>query len=224
MTRDELQHHMFATYTTLRIGLAIIAFAFPILLWLGGRLVGLPLQDSMSAYYHAYAADGQSMRNWFVGILFAVGVILYLYKGYSYRENYALNLAGIFAIGIAVFPMQWNCGDACSTFSLHGTFAALFFLAIAYVCFWCASDTLHLMKNPAREKWYRAIYRLIGIGLILTPVVALLLTLVLDQFKSFVFYGEMIGIFVFSAYWLVKSIEITTTHAETQALTKTADI
>ena len=89
MTRDELQHHMFATYTTLRIGLAVIAFAFPILLWLGGRVIGLPLQDSMSAYYHAFAADGQSMRNWFVGILFAVGVILYLYQGYSYRENYA---------------------------------------------------------------------------------------------------------------------------------------
>jgi hypothetical protein len=64
----KLDQHALATYFTLRRGVALIAIAFPLWLWIGGKLyAGLPLQNSMSAYYHA-ALDGKSMRDWFVGI------------------------------------------------------------------------------------------------------------------------------------------------------------
>lgn len=37
-----------------RLGLAVMAFAFPLLLWIGGYYLGhLSLPGSMSAYYHA---------------------------------------------------------------------------------------------------------------------------------------------------------------------------
>src|SRR5216684_1487516 len=143
MKPDKLQKHILGTYFSLRIGIAIVAMLFPFILWIGGRLyVGLPLQDSMSAYYHA-SINQTSMRDWFVGILFAVGIFLNLYKGYSNSENIALNFAGILAVGIAIFPMQWNCGTDCSWFSIHGLCAVLFFFCIAFVCIRCASDTLH---------------------------------------------------------------------------------
>ena len=219
MIKDGIQKHMLATYANLRIGVAAIAIAFPLLLWVGGAIQGLPLQDSMSAYYHAIIMD-KSMRNWFVGILFAVGVILYLYKGYSDRENYALNFAGAFAIGIAIFPMEWNCGDECKKITIHGICAVLFFLLIAYVCIRCAPDTLPLIRDEARERRFLRSYRLIGIALILSPLTALLLTLIFRQFESFTFFAEAAGIWAFASYWLLKSWEISSTNSEQRALSE----
>src|SRR5687768_1056650 len=88
---EYLHKHMFNTYFVLRKGMACTAIVFPLLLWWVGAWADIDLQGSMSAYYHT------SMRNWFVGLLFAVGGMLYLYKGFSMRENVALNLAGLFA-------------------------------------------------------------------------------------------------------------------------------
>jgi hypothetical protein len=223
MKSEELQNHITATYLTLRIGVAAIALAFPILLWGGGLLQEIPFQGSMSAYYHA-AVDGGSMRDWFVGVLFAVGVFLYLYKGFSFRENYALNFAGAFAIGIAIFPMEWDCGEACRKITLHGICAVAFFLCIAYVCIRCASETLRLLKDPALEKRYATIYMWLGIGMIASPLIALLLTLVFRRFSSYTFFAEAAGVWVFATYWLVKSRELSHTKAERLAIEKKIEI
>ena len=94
MKSDKLiQNHISATYFNQRIGLVSIAFAFPILLWVGGAIQAVEIQNSMSAYFHAdpivaslvadATPDDGVMRSWFVGTLFTVGAILYLYKGYS---------------------------------------------------------------------------------------------------------------------------------------------
>jgi hypothetical protein len=50
MKSGELQDHVFATYVSLRFGMAVIAIVFPLLLWFGGAMQGIPLQDSMSAW------------------------------------------------------------------------------------------------------------------------------------------------------------------------------
>jgi hypothetical protein len=219
MKPDDLQIHIFATYANLRIGVVAIAILFPFLLWGGGAIHGISLPDSMSAYYHV-TENGKSMRNWFVGILFALGIILYLYKGYSHQENYALNVAGVFAIGIAIFPMEWDCGEECNKLSAHGVSAVLFFLSVAYVCLRCASDTLDLMNDENREKRYRMYYRLIGAGLICSPLIAVLMTFISQQSKSYTFMAETAGIWVFGSYWLLKSWEIASTNAERLALSK----
>jgi hypothetical protein len=199
--------------------MVLLAVIFPFLLWIGGKVLSnLPLQGSMSAYYHG---AGGAMRDVFVGILFAVGALLYLYKGFTTLENYALNLAGAFAIGVALFPMEWECGAECKKFSLHGTFAVLLFLCIAYVCLFRASDTLRLMENQAKVKRYRVAYRLLGAGMIVSPAIAWLLTIVLQpraEERSIVFFVEAVAVFVFAAYWLVKSFEIASTDSIRLAL------
>src|ERR1700733_7449877 len=48
-----IEQQIKATYFALRIGAAVIAFVFPLLLWGGGKLAGFTLRDSMSAYYWA---------------------------------------------------------------------------------------------------------------------------------------------------------------------------
>ena len=177
MEGKNLRDHVVATYLTLRIGVAALALALPLLLSVGGLLLAdLELQTSMSAYYHAgYGA----MRNVFPGVLIAVAAFLVLYKGFTAFENWALNLAEVFLIGVALVPMEWNC-KTCSGFSAHGTFAVLFFLAIAYVCIFRAWDTLGLIRDKDRASAYQRFYRLMGWGMIASPAIAVALTFVLQ--------------------------------------------
>lgn len=218
MESDQLQQHVFATYRSLRVGVAVIAIILPLLLWFGGASLGIPLQESMSAYYHA-VAGGHSMRDWFVGILFAVGAFLYLYRGFSWQEDWALNFAGVFAVGIAIFPVPWNCSTACELASVHSACAIAFFACIAYVSLFRASDTLHLLKDERRERQFRRAYQATGALLLLSPLSAVLMALVFMQLKSYVFFAELAGIWAFACYWLVKSRELSITNAEHLALT-----
>ena len=222
MTPDSLQKHILATYVNLRVGMAVIGIVFPVLLYVGGRVFGLPLQDSISAYYHA-SADGKSMRDVFVGVLFALGVFLYLYKGYTVRENYALNLGGIFAIGVAMFPTEWDCGNACHDISIHGICAVSFFLAIAYVCIWRSGDTLALIKDVAVRQRYRRTYRTIGIAMATSPVIAMILTLFFQNLKSYVYFVELTGVWAFAAYWFLKSYELRDSSADRLAVGQSKD-
>jgi hypothetical protein len=99
------------------------------------------------------------MRSWFVGPLFVLGIFLYVYKGFSDTENWLLNIAGISALGVALFPMGWNCGNNCQSVSilgneitLHGTFAIISFLSMAAVALWCAKDTLYGIPELPKEQ------------------------------------------------------------------------
>ncbi len=213
MQSDKLQKHMLAVYLSLRIGIAVIAFAFPLFLWIGGAFKGIKVQDSLSAYYHA-AAHGQSMRDWFVGILFAAGPVLYLYKGFSRHEDWALNLAGICAIAIAEYPMPWDCGTTCGAITVHDVVTVSFFLCVAYVCFFCSADTLSMLNDAQRARQFHTLYRVSGMALIASPLTALFLTLVFPQFKSHAYLAEVAGVWAFAAYWFLKSYELHLTKAE----------
>lgn len=213
MRTDKLQQHFLSSYFNLRVGIAVLALLFPLVLWIGGSFEGIQLQDSMSAYYHA-SVDGKSVRDFFVGILFAIGVYLFLYKGYSTKENWALNFAGIFAVGVAIFPMEWNCGNQCRSISLHGVCAISLFLCMAFVCFWCASETLPELKNAAIETRYRRIYLALGVCMILAPVAAFFLAIVFRRLHGYTYIAEATGIAVFAIYWVVKSREVSLSKVE----------
>jgi hypothetical protein len=214
MNRDQrLEKHFLSSYFNLRVGIAILALLFPMFLWIGGALQGIGIQDSMSAYYHAAAGD-RSMRDFFVGILFAVGVFLFLYKGYSPLENGALNLAGILAVIVAIFPMQWNCGDECRRISVHGISAISLFLCIAFVCIFCRSDTLSSLKDERLKTQYSATYWTLGVFMVLSPLAAFLFAVVFRRLHGYTFLAETFGIAVFAIYWLVKSRELSLSKIE----------
>jgi uncharacterized membrane protein len=232
----DLSKHMLATYQTLRVVLFIIALLFPWVLWIGGAISQdhLELQGSMSAYYHANEASDREfaerqaarreqrerkdvqldsgrgvMRNWFVGGLFAISALLAVYKGFRPAEDLALNLAGVFAALVALLPMAWDEPGL----PLHGIFAIGFFLCIAYVCIFCASATLPLVKE-GRRAVYRRLYKLLGYAMVASPVSACILTWVLGFRSSYLFFAEACGVYAFAAYWLVKTIEIRETNAD----------
>jgi hypothetical protein len=87
--------------------------------------------------------EAGSMRSYFVGLLFAVGAILYANKGYSRREDIFLNIAGVSAWLIALFPMPWT-GKLPPLYWVHWVAATIFFLAIASVAAFCSHATVGL--------------------------------------------------------------------------------
>lgn len=109
-----------------------------------------------------------AMRNWFVGVLFGIGVFLYLYRGFSTTENYTLNIAGGLALGIALNPMDlW---ERSRPGTIHGFCAVSFFLAIAFVALFCARDTLHLIGDKKRRRRYSRLYLGLGSLMIILPL------------------------------------------------------
>ena len=214
MKSPDLQKHMTATYYNLRWWMVVLAVALPFLLWLGALIrEALPLQPSMSAYYYSL------MRDVFVGVLFAIGACLFLYEGFSKTEGWVLNAAGILAICIALFPTEWKCGSDCKKITAHGAFALVFFICIAYVCWFRASDTLSLVRNSETAKRYRLAYRLFAIGMVLSPFLAFILTLnAPSDTKPTVFLAEAFAVWMFAFYWYVKGREMKETQADSLAL------
>jgi hypothetical protein len=89
---EEIRGHISDTYFRLRIVMATMAFCFPfVLLLVGLFLYNIPIQDNMSAYYFAFHPETPvehvfPMRIWFVGFLWAIGLCLVIYKGFSLTE------------------------------------------------------------------------------------------------------------------------------------------
>lgn len=216
--RNEILDNISASYFLLRRGLAMLAFALPILLWLGGGPDHL--QGSISAYYH-YSAAGDlrygagTVRDILVGILWAAGAFLFFYKGYSWQENAALDVAGLAAVGLALFPMDWPPNPALQpsfVSIIHSVSAVLLFLAMAYVCLFRSGETLELMKDEARRRRFKRVYALLGTLMIVIPLTVVLLHYLLPgpaDTSPVVFGIEVAGIYVFAAFWLVKSREMT---------------
>jgi hypothetical protein len=218
----ELQEHMLWTYYGLRVGLAAIGIALPILLLLaGGVLHRVWLEPSISAYYHTTPKLlWFTTRDIFVGGLLAASACLYLYKGFSNKENIALNLAGIFAVFVALLPTAAPIQVGGLVSKLHGTSAVLFFLCIAYVSLARSRDTLPLV-SPAKRVRYVRLYTSTGVAMIASPVVAVILSFALKPASSastVIFWVETLGVWSFAAYWIIKTGEMRESTAERRAL------
>jgi succinate dehydrogenase/fumarate reductase cytochrome b subunit len=213
--RVKLRKHIFSTYVWMRTGMLVIALAFPLVLWIvGGWLYGLQLQDSMSAYYWAPIKEGGDapMRVWFVGLLFALGCCLLLYKGYAPLEDWALNIAGVCAICVALFPMCWKPVSECPSWSLHGFFAIVFFVLLALVAVLHALYALRVLRSrpseeedPPPRKGYATWYVVTGAVMVLAPV---LTWIMFESNPARTFWVEIAGISAFCLFWGVQIVQI----------------
>jgi hypothetical protein len=203
MRTNPLQEHITRTYFSLRTWMYVIGFMLPVVLIVVGLLrePELGVRTSMSDYYNsAY------LRDVFVGALISIGVMLILYRGFSKAEAWALDGAGVLAIGTALVPTgtRW-----------HGVLAVAFFACIAYVCLFRAEDTLDLL-NPEDRALYKRTYRSIGVLMLALPIAAAVLAVVLFQSRV-ILVVEWAAVWVFGSYWAVKSREFSRTHAEERA-------
>ena len=212
----ELQEHMLWTYYGLRVGLSVIGASLPVLVMLSGFVHGEGLRGSLSDYYNVPANGFLTSRDIFVGLLLAVAACLYLYKGFSDKENVALNFAGVFVVIVAFFPT----GAEGPVTYLHRTAAVCFFACIAYVCLFRAKDTLDLLPEAKRPKYAR-LYKIEGAAMIASPVFAMATSLYLGLGtgqSTLVLWLETFGVAAFVAYWATKTFEMRESDAEKRAL------
>jgi hypothetical protein len=216
------------TYFTLRLTLGVLALALPLALFLGGWLLqGISLQPSISAYYHSDA------RDILVGTLCAIGCGLIAYKGFGRDEDWALNLGGVLAASIALFPtdpikalhcIQPNCTGNCLVMSaqldrtadiaidsmLHFPAAASFYLVLGYVMIFCSHRTLYLVPPKARRR-YLVVYPALGFLFVASIVAAFVIgrfvVAATDCLDHTIFGVEVAGIFFFGVFWLIKTYE-----------------
>jgi hypothetical protein len=230
-TADDLKDHISLTYVYLRWSLVVIGFLLPVLLVVVGYFFRLPdqepFQGSMSAYYRT------PMRDVFVGGLWAIGSCLLLYKGYNQEEDWGLNVAGVSAIIVALFPLDFPSGGYVIggwVLNPHGLAAVLFFVCCAIVALWQADKTLDVEftnpNDPNQDAWrerLRRTYKLLGVLLIAGPVgiwIAVQVTNITLFESGWLLVAESVAFWVFASYWAVKSIEIDfLTRVEKKAIT-----
>jgi hypothetical protein len=214
MNADDLRRNMLRTFFTLRAGLVVLSFLLPLGLLVYSFLKHGYLQaGSISEFY---GHEEGAMRDFFVGILCAVGLLLILYKGYSRLEDWLLNFAGLFAVATAMVPC--NCWPGSEKNSWHGVFALLFFGCVGAVCLFCASQTVEMLPTEEQRKWYTRAYKSIGIWLFVAPLGAYAIARFSGQRNRALFVVEFAAIAVFAIYWAIKSREIKITSAERKAI------
>ena len=208
------------SYLTIRRAVGILGIALPMVLVVGSVVAGgcEGLQPSISKYYHT------NMRNIFVGILCAVALFMYAYKGYkNSADNIAGNLACIFALGVALFPTSLPEQTKCINIShnpeiisyFHFISATLFFLTLSYFSIFLFTKT-NKSKEELKEKKYKnkrsrnRIYRICGFVILSSIVlIALYLQVLKKHFPDLEFYNpifwlETLALFAFGISWLTK--------------------
>lgn len=192
------------SYFTIRIAIGILGIALPFILVLGSIILDgkTEIINSISSYYHLH------IGNAFVGILCAVALFLFAYRGYDFRDNFAGHLAGIFALGIAFLPNNTaNPGTLINI--LHFTSACLFFLVLIYfsVFLFTSSDQPKPYTQAKRNR--NLVYYICGFTMLLCLILIGVYMLWLKKYPFFVnikpvFWLETFALIAFGTSWITK--------------------
>ena len=157
-----------------------------------------PVLKTISLYYHS------GMRDVFVGAICSIALFLFFYKGYDRWDNWAANVAGFFALGIALFPTAMQ-GPQDWVGKMHFICAAVFFMILSGIAMFLFRRT---KPDPTKQKVARnKIYLICGLVMILSLAAILIYFSFFNFEKSpscFVFWAETIALFAFGVSWLTK--------------------
>jgi hypothetical protein len=200
MERNDAALTQTYSYLALRKAVGWIGILLPFVLMLGVLLIfkGEAPLTNISLYYHS------GMRDVFVGAICAIALFLFFYKGYSKWDNWAANLAGLFALGIALFPTDKE-GMSTWTAKVHFLCAAIFFLILAgYSLFLFTRRE----PNPTKRKLTRnKIYIVCGSVMIVSLAAIMIFFSFFEPDhpqSCFVFWAETAALVAFGISWLTK--------------------
>ncbi len=199
------------SYVLLRRGVGIIAVALPFVLIIGKIILESPgISATISAYYYTV------MRDVFVGSLFATGIFLICYR-YAPLDDIVSTIAGICAIGVALFPTTPDVDATQGQTAIgvvHAVFASCFFLILALmaIVLFRKTDPKKNPENPTRRKQQRnTVYLICGIVILACVVLAALILFVPYlhgtswlQPLHLIFFLESFAILAFGFAWFVK--------------------
>ncbi|MCJ7449243.1 MAG: hypothetical protein MUO72_16330 [Bacteroidales bacterium] len=188
------------SYLALRNTVGWIGILLPFVLVLGVSLFfkGEIVRRNISLYYFS------GMRDVFIGAICAIALFMFFYKGYDKWDNRAGNLAGFFAVGIALFPTVEE-GPYNFSATVHFICAVCFFLILAGF-----SLFLFTRKevNPSKRKLTRnKIYIICG-SVMIACLIAMMLFFIFFEANhpqsDFLFYAETVALVAFGVSWLTK--------------------
>ena len=195
------------SYLGVRRAIGGVGLALPILLGPVGWLLGIPIQDNMSSYYHT------PLRDVFVGCLCAIGIFLFCYRGYDWIENWTANFGCLSALGVALCPL--DAGDdplhqRSVLGYLHSFSGGMFFLTLAFYSLYHfpRSESDGVAPHVAQRNF---VYRASGLVILLSMLAmgAYLFLLPVGAKRRFneynaLFWMEWVAVWAFAAAWLTK--------------------
>jgi len=213
------------SYLTLRKFVGLIGILLPFALVTIHMLLvqHAVLLGSMSGYYYT------DVRGVLVGSLCAIGVFLFAYRGYDNWKNInwdntLTNAAGVFAVGVALFPTApVNPSQRAKEIGyIHLTCAGLLFTALAVISFWLFTRTDPATGRSEQKKIRDLIYRgcgiVIALCLALVPIESLVIGAPIQGIHP-LFWLEAIAVVAFGISWLVKGETILKDKPSGEAVT-----
>ena len=193
------------SYLTLRKFIGLIGILLPFALVIINMLLvrKVIMQGSMSGYYYT------DVRGVLVGSLCAIGVFLFAYRGYGGWDDALTDAAGLFAIGVALFPTAPAnpSPEARNIGYVHLTCAGLLFAVLAVIALWQFTKTEPGTERTAQKRKRDLVYRICGIViavcLVLVPIESLVIGAPIQRFKP-LFCLEAVAVVAFGIAWLVK--------------------
>jgi len=211
---EQTENPQMISYMLLRKLVGLLGILLPIILVVAAYYYGdcEAIQSSISDYYHT------EMRNVLVGVLCAVALFMFAYKGHDIRDSIAGNLACIFAVGVAFFPTGIDtvsdCAEKCIAYEpwiedMHFTFAALFFGVLIYFSLFLFTQSGKHVQTAAKRK-RNTVFHICGYVMIACVLlIALYFFYLRKRYESLsqldpVFWLEAIALWAFGISWLTK--------------------
>lgn len=215
----ETRNQLVISYLTLRKAIGWLGVLLPAMLLFTNMVLNgcCCLLPSISHYYYTPAGDV------FVGILIAVGIFLLSYKGYEttpdgkpdYRDRLVANVAGLMAVGVALFPTNTANFVSCNNLYLnditwrnllHYVCAGSFFILLAYMSYFRFTISKHAPAEWTKRKKIRNnLYKICG-AIILSAIILIPLADFLPNAEKLhtTFWLEWVALLAFGTSWLVK--------------------
>lgn len=189
----------------LRCTVGKLGALLPIIVLVMSVAYGYGLPDSISATYYVPTCITP-----FMIILGSAGLLLFSYKGYEKIDDIVCSIAGVFALGICLFPCNYYGGASLvGTFQLPTSVSGILH-NISAICFFAllALNSLFLFTKSSgsmtkNKKKRNIIFRVCGIGMMAA-------FLVLIPANIYGWYGatwavETIALVFFAVSWLTKA-------------------
>ncbi|MDP9046917.1 MAG: hypothetical protein M3N14_02195 [Bacteroidota bacterium] len=203
---------MIVSFMTIRKAVGWLGIALPVVLYFGTLFIGncSILKASISDYFYTL------MGSMLVGVLCAVALFLYTYKGPAPIDGILSSLAATFALGVAFFPCNVSDEGLCNIIcrhpddvrnAVHYCSAACFFIILAVMSLWLFRRSNK--PNPGIRKRSRNTVYLVC-GIVIVAAMGLILAIKIFHagdglaYLHPTFWLELIALWAFGISWLVK--------------------
>lgn len=205
------------SYVSMRFGVGLLGVSLPpVLVFVEPILFdGQPFpRGSLSAYYYS------GMRETFVGVLWAIGVFLVLYKAADFsRESRLSTYAGLAVIFVALFPtgrpgagvpftpLQDLVGET-TVERVHFGAAAVFIALLAPITYYFGRDEGKREDRPSQRSRFWRTFHWTCTGLIVAALALAAFAGITSEPDKGLLIAEWLAVWAFGASWLMKGAEL----------------